>query len=72
MPKVTEKRIRYLVFILLSVFFVSAPQSVSASLVTVNGQLVLPDGTGVDNVTLVYVASGTSATVIPTWANQFN
>jgi hypothetical protein len=47
-------------------FFFSAPQPASASLVTVNGQLVLPDGTGVDNITLVYVASGTSSTVIPT------
>jgi hypothetical protein len=63
---VTERKIRYLVLILLSTFFFSAPQPASASLVTINGQVVLPDGTGVDQITLVYVASGTSATVIPT------
>ena len=66
MITVTERKIRYLVFILLSLFFVTAPQAASASLVTINGQLVLPDGSGVDNITLVYVASGTSSTVIPT------
>jgi hypothetical protein len=66
MITVTERKIRYLVFILLSLFFVTAPQAASASLVTINGQLVLPDGTGVDHITLVYVASGTSSTVIPT------
>jgi len=66
MFRVTDRVIRYVVLILLSLFFVSAPQPANASLVTINGQLVLPDGTGVDNMTLVYIASGTSATVIPT------
>jgi hypothetical protein len=66
MLTVTERKVRYLVFILLSLFFVSAPLASSASLVTINGQLVLPDGTGVDHITLVYVASGSSSTVIPT------